>query len=663
MQVVGDLFGAGKMFLPQVVKSARAMKRAVAYLEPYMEAEKAAGGSRARRARSCSRPSRATCTTSARTSSASCSAATTTRSIDLGVMVPADTILDTAPRARARHRRALGPDHAVARPDGRRRARDGAARARPAAADRRRDDVAAAHGRADRARVLAADACTCSTPRASSASSRDLLDPDARARARRARTATLQETLREQHAEKERKPLLPIADARANRHASRSTTLPTPPFTGTRRSSSRRSRRCATYIDWQFFFHAWELKGRFPAILEQPAARELYDDAQRAARRDRRATSCCRRAASTASGRPPPTATTSCSRRRATRFCFLRQQSAYGDSRPNRSLADYVAPAARPHRRVRRHGRASAPTSSRRASRPSTTTTARSWSRRSPTGSPRRSRSTCTSARAASGTSTAPQLSKEDLLAERFRGIRPAFGYPACPDHTREAEALRAARRRARRHRAHRVVRDDAGRERQRHLPRASGGAVLLRRPHRRDQVADYAARKGIDARRGRAVAAAEPRLRADARRRRGWRSRRCVVVRCRRPRSLSSLVRSAAAAAVDPRAPRQQHTAADTKRAKAIVLRRSDLAAGWKLDPPAKTNPPCTAGPDESKLVQTAKADPSFTWKDGIDEHRLRGRHLQDVRRTRAATGAHRPARCSGRAWCRARAPGAGRR
>ena len=81
MKVVGDLFGAGKMFLPQVVKSARAMKRAVAYLEPFMEAEKArpGGDGRARRARSCSRRSRATCTTSARTSSASCSAATTTR--------------------------------------------------------------------------------------------------------------------------------------------------------------------------------------------------------------------------------------------------------------------------------------------------------------------------------------------------------------------------------------------------------------------------------------------------------------------------------------------------------------------------------------------------------------------------------------------------------
>jgi hypothetical protein len=74
-----------------------------------------------------------------------------------------------------------------------------------------------------------------------------------------------------------------------------------------------------------------------------------------------------------------------------------------------------------------------------------------------------------------------------------------------------------------------------------------------------------------------------------------------------------------AAGAASDPREPRQIHTAAATKRATAIVLRRSDLAAGWKLDPPSKPNPPCTAGPDESDLVQTAKVDPSFTYKDGI--------------------------------------------
>ena len=88
MKVVGDRFGAGQMFLPQVVKSARAMKKAVAYLEPFMEAEKAqllatagaASPHRRARARSCWRPSRATCTTSARTSSAWCSGATATTS-------------------------------------------------------------------------------------------------------------------------------------------------------------------------------------------------------------------------------------------------------------------------------------------------------------------------------------------------------------------------------------------------------------------------------------------------------------------------------------------------------------------------------------------------------------------------------------------------------
>ena len=88
MNVVGDLFGAGKMFLPQVVKSARVMKKAVAHLVPVHRGREGARARRARTARSSWPPSRATSTTSARTSSASCSAATTTRSSTSGVMVP-----------------------------------------------------------------------------------------------------------------------------------------------------------------------------------------------------------------------------------------------------------------------------------------------------------------------------------------------------------------------------------------------------------------------------------------------------------------------------------------------------------------------------------------------------------------------------------------------
>jgi hypothetical protein len=78
-------------------------------------------------------------------------------------------------------------------------------------------------------------------------------------------------------------------------------------------------------------------------------------------------------------------------------------------------------------------------------------------------------------------------------------------------------------------------------------------------------------------------------------------------------------MLASSAVAATDPRQPRQKHTAADMRRATALALRRSDLAASWKKDKPAKPEPPCTVGPDESKLVQTAKVDPSFTWTDGV--------------------------------------------
>ena len=82
---------------------------------------------------------------------------------------------------------------------------------------------------------------------------------------------------------------------------------------------------------------------------------------------------------------------------------------------------------------------------------------------------------------------------------------------------------------------------------------------------------------------------------------------------------ALTFALASAALAAADSRPPRQQYTKADTKLATQLVLRRSDFAAGWTLDPPAKPAPPCTAGPDESGFVQTAKVNPSFTYRDGI--------------------------------------------
>ena len=125
MNVVGDLFGAGKMFLPQVVKSARVMKKAVAYLTPFMEAEKAqaaAGGARAQaRGKILMATVKGDVHDIGKNIVGVVLGCNDYEVIDLGVMVPCEKILKTAPRARGRHDRPLRPDHAVARRDGARR--------------------------------------------------------------------------------------------------------------------------------------------------------------------------------------------------------------------------------------------------------------------------------------------------------------------------------------------------------------------------------------------------------------------------------------------------------------------------------------------------------------------------------------------------------------
>src|SRR5262249_25665246 len=103
MSIVGDLFGSGKMFLPQVVKSARAMKRAVAYLEPYMEAEKATGdGNRRAQGRVVLATVKGDVHDIGKNIVGVVLGCNNYEVLDLGVMVPADKILDT-PIQHARH--------------------------------------------------------------------------------------------------------------------------------------------------------------------------------------------------------------------------------------------------------------------------------------------------------------------------------------------------------------------------------------------------------------------------------------------------------------------------------------------------------------------------------------------------------------------------------
>ncbi|HXY85108.1 MAG TPA: methionine synthase [Gaiellaceae bacterium] len=426
MQIVGDLFGSGKMFLPQVVKSARAMKRAVAYLEPFMEEEKERTGVEARaQGKVVLATVKGDVHDIGKNIVGVVLGCNNYEVIDLGVMVPADVILGTAldedcdivglsglitPSldemvnvAKEMERRGLSLPLLIG----------GATTSRQHTAVR----IAPAYAQPtihvlDASRVVGVVA--------------DLLDPDRRVTLEQD-NAELQERLRTQHAEKERKPLLAIDEARANRELVFFDGIPAPLFTGVRIVEPDVDTLRA-YIDWQFFFHAWELKGKFPAILEQPAARELYDDALELLGE-------VKLAPRGVYGFWPAHADgDDVVLDRGTRFCFLRQQSAYGDSRPNRCLADYVAPdgdhigafavtilgadelAARfegehdDYRAIMvkaladRLAEAFAEHLHEHAR--------REWYEHG------------------------DRFTNRELIAERFNGIRPAFGYPACPDHT-----------------------------------------------------------------------------------------------------------------------------------------------------------------------------------------------------------------------------------
>ena len=247
-------------------------------------------------------------------------------------------------------------------------------------------------------------------------------------------------------------PSAPRASA-GRRSRGRRRTSPAPAFTGTRIVEPSLA-ELRPYIDWTFFFHAWELKGRFPAILDHPekgeAARDLFDAAT--ALLDRivdeglltaRGVHGFWRAASDGDDIVLGAGNGEL------RFPMLRQQGAHDDSRPNRSLADFVAPGRVGPRGSRRRLRRRHPR--RRRARGVVRGGRRRLQRdhgrrRSPTGSPRRSRSGSTSRRGAPGTRPTSGSARTSSSDERYRGIRPAFGYPACPDHSEKGRSSRSSR-------------------------------------------------------------------------------------------------------------------------------------------------------------------------------------------------------------------------
>ena len=321
----------------------------------------------------------------------------------------------------------------------------------------------------------------------------DLLDPERRRRLD-AENRDEQERLRDQYAERERKPLLPIEEARTNRQQLPFDDLPVPSFTGLRVVEPELA-TLREYIDWQFFFHAWELKGKYPAILDQPAAREVWDDAQELL--DEIVRDGLLRARGVYGFWPASSDGDDVVLADGTRFCFLRQQAAFGDSRPNRGLADIVAPAGD-------HLGAFAVTAGIGADELAARYEAEHDDYRAIMAKALADRFAEAFAEYLHEIArrewyeTGRKLSSEELAAERYRGIRPAFGYPACPDHSEKrklfdllgAESIGLA-----------LTESFAM------TPAASVSGVYFGHPDARyfsvgrigrDQVEDYAARKGV---------------------------------------------------------------------------------------------------------------------------------------------------------------------
>jgi 5-methyltetrahydrofolate--homocysteine methyltransferase len=491
MQVVGDLFGSGKMFLPQVVKSARAMKRAVAYLEPFMEAERAQNGGGRAQGKVVLATVKGDVHDIGKNIVGVVLGCNSYEVLDLGVMVPAETILDTAEAEGADVVGLSGLitpslDEMV-----------GVA----AEMERRGLDLPLLIGGATTSKqhtaVKIAPAYSEPVLHVLDASRvvgvvSDLLDPSRRLRLD-ADNRELQERLREQHAERTRKPLLPLEQARANAERVSFDELPEPPFVGTRIEEPKLE-TLRTFIDWQFFFHAWELKGKFPAILERPEARSLYDDATELL--DEIVAGSLLRARGVY-GFWPAAADGDDIALEATRFNMLRQQSAYGDSRPNRSLADYVAPAG-DHIgafAVAVHGADELA-----ARYESELDDYRAITVKALADRLAEAFAEWLHQQARRGWyETGPELSNEELIAERFRGIRPAFGYPACPDHTEKGKLFELLGA----HEAGIALTETFAM-----TPAAAVSGIYLHHPQARyfsvgrvarDQVADYARRKGIE--------------------------------------------------------------------------------------------------------------------------------------------------------------------
>ncbi|MFE0017613.1 methionine synthase [Mesorhizobium sp. NPDC059054] len=517
MNVVGDLFGAGKMFLPQVVKSARVMKQAVAVLLPYMEAEKAANGGGERR--SAGKILMATVKGDVHDIGKNIVgvvlACNNYEIIDLGVMVPATKILETA---RSEKVDVIGLSGLIT---------PSLDEMVHVASEMEREgfDIPLLIGGATTSRVHTAvkvhpryhqgqAVYVTDASRAVGVVS-SLLSPDMKA----GYVDTIQAEYRkvtEAHERSEReKQRLPLAKARANAHRIDWANYqpPKPSFLGTRVFESWDLAELARYIDWTPFFQTWELKGRYPKILEDEkqgaAARQLFDDAQAMLKKIIDEKWFAPKAvigfwpANTIGDDIRLFADEARNKELAT-FFTLRQQLTKRDGKPNVALSDFVAPqdSGKPDYIggfVVTAGIEEIAIAERfeRANDDYNSILVKALSDRFAEAFAERMHEKVR--KEYWGYAADENLAPDDLIGEPYRGIRPAPGYPAQPDHTEKVTLFNLLE--AEERIGVRLTESMAM------WPGSSVSGLYLAQPEsyyfgvakvERDQVGDYATRKGM---------------------------------------------------------------------------------------------------------------------------------------------------------------------
>ncbi len=456
MNIVGDLFGAGKMFLPQVVKSARVMKKAVAHLIPFIEAEKAANADTRSKGRLVLATVKGDVHDIGKNIVGVVLQCNNYEVVDLGVMVPSAKILDKAREVGAD---AIGLSGLIT---------PSLEEMTMVASEMEREGftipLLIGGATTSRAHTAVKIAPKYSGPvvhvldasRAVGVTSNLLSDTQ-----RAGFVAQVQQEyaqLREERGERDTSASrIPLAEARANRAPAPGTPAPAPAFLGGKTLEEYPLQELVDRIDWTPFFQTWELAGHYPAILSDPAvgksARALFDDAQRLLERivrEKLLTAKARFGFWPAAARGDDILLFSDESRKDVLATVhtLRQQAKKSGDRPNLALADFVAPA---EAKVPDYLGLFAVTAGHGLDRivaefeavhdDYNAILAKALADRLAEAFAERLHERVRTE--FWGYAPKEALDNAALIKEQYQGIRPAPGYPACPDHTEKATIFR----------------------------------------------------------------------------------------------------------------------------------------------------------------------------------------------------------------------------